>query len=156
MKTACIIPHYNHPKTVLSVAERAKQYLDTVWIVDDGSNAEPENFEEHAAALGVRLIRHDRNQGKGAALRTAAAELEKVTYESQVAQDELRRAQDALLEATAYQTQHTALLDTLRARVEELEEERDGQGARIARINAQKKELLDHAAREDAASPVRI
>lgn len=87
MKTACIIPHYNHPKTVLSVAERAKQYLETVWIVDDGSSTEPENFEERAAALGVRLIRHERNQGKGAALRTAAAELEKAGFDYMIVID---------------------------------------------------------------------
>ena len=86
------------------------------------------------------------------ALKTATQELESVTYESQVAQDELRRAQDALLEATAYQTQHTALLDTLRSRVEELEEERDSQDARIAQINEKKNQLLAHAATEDAAA----
>ena len=80
-----------------------------------------------------------------AALKTAKQELDNVTYESQVAQDELRRAQDALLEATSYQKQHAALLDTLRARVEELEEERDSQDARIAQINSKKKDLQAQA-----------
>ena len=84
-----------------------------------------------------------------AALKTAKQELDSVVYESQVAQDELRRAQDALLESTAYQKQHTALLDTLRQRVGELEEERDSQDARIAQIDRQKKELLDCAGIED-------
>ena len=85
-------------------------------------------------------------------LKTAVQELESVTYEAQVAQEELRRAQDALLESTAYQTQHAALLDTLRSRVGELEEERDSQGARIAGINRQKEQLLSHAAAEEAAA----
>ena len=84
-----------------------------------------------------------------AALKTAKQELDNVTYESQVAQDELRRAQDALLEATSYQKQHAALLDTLRARVEELEEERDSQDARIAQINSKKKDLQAQAEAED-------
>ena len=84
------------------------------------------------------------------ALKTATQELDSVTYEAQVAQEELRRAQDALLESTAYQTQHAALLDTLRGRVGELEEERDSQDARIAKINSQKKELLAHAQSEEA------
>ena len=84
------------------------------------------------------------------ALKTATQELDSVTYEAQVAQEELRRAQDALLESTAYQTQHAALLDTLRSRVGELEEERDSQDARIAKINNQKKDLLAHAQQEEA------
>jgi len=84
------------------------------------------------------------------ALKTATQELDSVTYEAQVAQEELRRAQDALLESTAYQTQHAALLDTLRSRVGELEEERDSQDARIAKINNQKNELLAHAQQEEA------
>ncbi len=84
-----------------------------------------------------------------AALRTAQQELDSVTYESQVAQEELRRAQDALLQLNAYMTQHTALLDTLRGRVEELEEERDSQDARIARINNEKSELNRQAEEQD-------
>ena len=107
---------------------------------------EIERLEEEQKKLAALMTESEQ------ALKTATAELEKVTYESQVAQEELRRAQDALLEATAYQTQHTALLDTLRSRVGELEEERDSQDARIAQINAKKKELLAHAGAEDAAA----
>ncbi len=84
-----------------------------------------------------------------AALRTARQELDSVTYESQVAQEELRRAQDALLQLEAARTQHTALIDTLRARVEELEEERDSQDARIAKINSEKAGLLRLAEEQD-------
>ncbi len=75
MKIACVIPHYNHFGTVLTVAAGARRHLEDVRVIDDGSGAVPEGFAENLAALGVRLLRHDRNRGKGAALLTAAREL---------------------------------------------------------------------------------
>ena len=72
MRTVCIIPHYNHAKTVLRVAEEAGRYLDDVRVVDDGSTELPDDFESRLNRIGVALIRHERNLGKGAAIRTAA------------------------------------------------------------------------------------
>ena len=46
MRFACIIPLYNHAKTVLTVAQGAKKHISDVRIVDDGSTDLPENFEE--------------------------------------------------------------------------------------------------------------
>ncbi len=99
-------------------------------------------LEEETRALALRQEELERE------VKTARQELESVQYESQVAQEELRQAQDALLEATAYQKQHAALMDTLRQRVEELEEERDGQTGRIAGIRAKKQTLLEQAEQE--------
>jgi len=70
-------------------------------------------------------------------LKTATQELESANYESSVARDELRAAQDALLELGAERQQHQALLDTLRARIEELERERASQGARPAQARSE-------------------
>ena len=75
MKAVCVIPHYNHFATVLTVAAGACRHLADVLVVDDGSTGIPEEFSARLAALGVKLIRHDRNLGKGAALLTAAREL---------------------------------------------------------------------------------
>lgn len=75
MKIACVIPHYNHAATVLAVAAGARKYLDDVRVVDDGSTGLPADFEAELAKLQVKLIRHERNRGKGAAIRTAAAAL---------------------------------------------------------------------------------
>ena len=75
MKIACVIPHYNHAATVLEVAAGARRYLADVRVVDDGSTETPPDFERRLAELGVSLIRHDRNRGKGAALLTAARSL---------------------------------------------------------------------------------
>ncbi len=75
------IPVYNHASTLRAVVQAAFATLRTlppdlpsahphVLVVDDGSDDNP------AAALagldGVELRRHERNRGKGAAIRTAA------------------------------------------------------------------------------------
>lgn len=87
MKIACVIPHYHHLRTVFSVAERAKQYVPDVWIVDDGSTDLPEDFADRAAAAGIHTLFHKCNQGKGMALRTAAAELERSGYDYMIVMD---------------------------------------------------------------------
>ena len=76
MKAVCVIPHYNHFATVLAVASGARRHLPDVLVVDDGSTGIPADFPERLAALGVKLLRHDRNLGKGAALLTAARALQ--------------------------------------------------------------------------------
>ena len=76
MKLACVIPHYNHTATVFAVAAGARRHLDDVRVVDDGSTDLPADFAEKLASLGVALIRHERNFGKGAALLTAARALD--------------------------------------------------------------------------------
>lgn len=71
MKIVCIIPHYNHSKTVIEVAAGAKRHLDDVRVFDDGSSELPADFEAELAKLKVKLLRHERNQGKGAVIRHA-------------------------------------------------------------------------------------
>ena len=75
LKTACVIPHYDHFATVFAAAAGARRHLDDVRVVDDGSTAVPEDFEKCLTELGVTLYRHGRNLGKGAALLTAAEKL---------------------------------------------------------------------------------
>jgi len=75
MDIACVIPLYNNARTVLAVAAGCKKYLSRVIIVDDGSSDLPEDFSASVQSLGVELLRHSTNQGKGAALKTALAYL---------------------------------------------------------------------------------
>lgn len=77
MKIACVIPHYDHVSTVLAVASGAKRHLEDVRVIDDGSTALPADFAAELEALGVALVRHERNLGKGAALLTAARLLDR-------------------------------------------------------------------------------
>ena len=68
-----IVPAYNEESTIVRVVERVREvpFSLQVIVVDDCSS---DRTAELAGALeGVELLRHDRNQGKGAALRTAFA-----------------------------------------------------------------------------------
>ncbi|NLF94257.1 MAG: DUF2062 domain-containing protein [Oligosphaeraceae bacterium] len=82
MDIACVIPVYNNASTVLQVAAGCKKFLPRVIIVDDGSSDLPENFAAAVQSLGVEMLRHSRNLGKGAALKTALAYLagQQTTY----------------------------------------------------------------------------
>lgn len=60
------IPAYNEERTIASVIVRAKKYASRVIVCDDGSE---DMTGEIAKQLGVTVIRHERNMGKGAALR---------------------------------------------------------------------------------------
>jgi glycosyltransferase involved in cell wall biosynthesis len=73
-----VVPAYNEQATVAGVLRRAAELdLDSeLVVVDDGSSdGTAAAVEEVAAELGdrVRLLRHERNRGKGAAVRTGIA-----------------------------------------------------------------------------------
>ncbi|MBI2441720.1 MAG: glycosyltransferase family 2 protein [Lentisphaerae bacterium] len=68
-RRACVvIPAYSEERKIRDVVARARQYLPTVIVVDDGS---PDRTAAEAAAGGALVLRHFRNLGKGAALNTA-------------------------------------------------------------------------------------
>lgn len=67
MKVCAVIPAYNEEKTVGVVVERTKQYVDTVFVVDDGSI---DGTAEIARRYGAEVIQHPVNQGIGAAQQT--------------------------------------------------------------------------------------
>ncbi len=71
MNIACVIPYYNNPDTILDVAEKCRRYLQEVIVVDDGSTQHHQQFETTLQQLGITLLKHQENQGKGAALITA-------------------------------------------------------------------------------------
>ncbi len=62
------IPAYNEQDAICAVIVRARHHVDEVIVIDDGST-------DHTARLadgaGAAVIRHDRNQGKAAAIMTA-------------------------------------------------------------------------------------
>ncbi len=67
------IPVYNHPRRLREVVERSLAVHPHVLVVDDGSEQDPAPLLD---GLPVMLVRHARNRGKGAAIRTAAAHAE--------------------------------------------------------------------------------
>ena len=66
----CLIPVYNHSSTLRKVAESAKKICPNIIVVNDGST--DGDISEILSGSGITLLKHDRNKGKGAALRTGA------------------------------------------------------------------------------------
>lgn len=70
MKIAAIIPAYNEEGRISTVLDAATQSdrVDEVIVVDDGSS--DRTAEVASTHNGVRVVRHQTNKGKGAALKT--------------------------------------------------------------------------------------
>ena len=61
------IPAYNEERNIAKLIIDSKKYSDKIIVVDDGSS---DYTAKIAKELGVEVIQHDRNRGKGAALNT--------------------------------------------------------------------------------------
>ena len=75
-RVVIVIPAYNEERFIGSVVLKLRAYPVTIVVVDDGSSDQTALI---AQAAGAEVIRHDCNQGKGAALNTglrAARQLE--------------------------------------------------------------------------------
>ena len=88
MRLSVVIPVYNEVKTIKEIVSRVQAVdLDKeIIIVDDGStDGTREQLQEIALSQeNTRVLYHDRNQGKGAALRTG---FESVTGDIVIVQD---------------------------------------------------------------------
>ena len=67
MRTCVIIPAYNVEKTLPRVIKGAQKYVEKVIVVDDGSTDATFTKAKEAEA---EVLRHNKNEGKGRALRT--------------------------------------------------------------------------------------
>ena len=63
-----LIPAYNEAARVGDVVTRTRPQVDEVVVIDDGSSDETASVAEEA---GAKVLRHERNRGKGAAIATA-------------------------------------------------------------------------------------
>ncbi|AGB49690.1 glycosyl transferase [Methanomethylovorans hollandica DSM 15978] len=68
MTIVAAIPAYNEEIGIGSVIARTRQYVDEVLVIDDGS---ADCTYKVAELMGATVLRHEKNAGKGAALRTA-------------------------------------------------------------------------------------
>jgi len=72
MKTSIIVPCYNEEETIATTIEKLKDVnIDCekeILVVDDGSTDNSASIVEKIK--GVRLVRHNKNMGKGAAVKT--------------------------------------------------------------------------------------
>ena len=75
MKISVVIPVFNERETIAQVIGRVRAVLgerpSEIVVVDDGSSDGTRDILH--SVEGIRLIEHERNQGKGAALRTGFA-----------------------------------------------------------------------------------
>src|SRR5690606_32938691 len=74
-EVAVLIPALNESLRIRGVVEDALAQVPTVIVVDDGSD---DDTVERLADLPVRVLRHPRRMGKGAALRSGFAEAERL------------------------------------------------------------------------------
>jgi dolichol-phosphate mannosyltransferase len=68
-----IVPAYNEEASIRQILEKllAERTPKEILVVDDGSKDRTAEIVQTFADRGVRLIRHERNCGKGAAIHTA-------------------------------------------------------------------------------------
>jgi glycosyltransferase involved in cell wall biosynthesis len=66
MRCITIIPAYNEEEAIGRVVRCALKYCD-VLVVDDGSNDNTYNLAKNA---GAKVIKHEKNRGKGAAIKS--------------------------------------------------------------------------------------
>lgn len=64
---AAVIPAYHEEKHIGDVVRRARQQLDHVLVVDDGSRDET---KDRAQEAGAQVAIHSENRGKGEAIKT--------------------------------------------------------------------------------------
>lgn len=91
MNLSVIIPVYNEEKTIAEIVRRVQRtgLAHEILIVDDGStDGTRQILQEIQTQPGIRVILHEKNMGKGAAVRTGI----------QQAQGEVLLIQDADLE----------------------------------------------------------
>lgn len=67
-RVVAAVPAYNEEQTIAKVLVHTGKHVDTILVVDDGSSDDTGLI---SSKLGAEVIRHERNLGKGAALRSS-------------------------------------------------------------------------------------
>lgn len=85
MKTIAVIPTYNNAETIGSVIKGAGRQVDKVIVVDDGSTDGTPGILRRLAKRGhCTVFTHQKNRGKGEALKTAISHLKSAGKKAQL------------------------------------------------------------------------
>jgi glycosyltransferase involved in cell wall biosynthesis len=84
LRCAAVIPCWNEATTIRSVVDGAMREVSAVWVVDDGSS---DSTKVEAEGAGAKVIRHETNLGKGAAVRDGLAAARAAGFEIAVILD---------------------------------------------------------------------
>ena len=68
---AFVIPVYNHAGSVAQVIQQSLALNFPIFVVDDGSA--DNTYDQIKEIAGIKILRHQKNQGKGAAIMTGFA-----------------------------------------------------------------------------------
>src|SRR5674476_1548829 len=81
---AAVIPCFNESASIATLVMAVRQHLPFVLVVDDGSTDDTAMLAKNAGAV---VVKHERNLGKGAALKTGLSRALKQDYEWAVTLD---------------------------------------------------------------------
>jgi glycosyltransferase involved in cell wall biosynthesis len=81
---AAVIPCFNESASITTLVMAVRQQLQFVLVVDDGSTDDTASLAKSAGAV---VVKHERNLGKGAALKTGLSRALKQGYEWAVTLD---------------------------------------------------------------------
>lgn len=70
-----IIPAYNEANNIINIVKEVKNYVTTIIVIDDGST---DDTYSRALSANVKVIRNNRNRGKGAAIKRGLLECVKL------------------------------------------------------------------------------
>jgi glycosyltransferase involved in cell wall biosynthesis len=109
-RVCVIIPCYNVARHIAEVLSAVPAYVDRIVAVDDGSRDETVKLLEAATDERIEVVRHERNRGVGAAMRTGLARgvaaradlLVKVDGDGQMDLDDMPKLLDSLIDDQRY------------------------------------------------------
>ncbi len=84
MKTCVLIPLFNGEAVIGRLVREVVKYINRCFVVDDGSTDRTSKVASQAGAL---ILRHERNLGKGASLRTGFDRVLKEGYDAVITMD---------------------------------------------------------------------
>jgi len=79
-----VIPCFNEERSIGSLVIKTRRFVDEVLVIDDGSNDETARIAEE---LGATVIRHPKNLGKSAGIKTGFSYMLKHDYDQVVTLD---------------------------------------------------------------------